>query len=194
MHLRKRNLSFLHVTLSHTKITYPWVDARFLYSMIEKEFFYKSPLSKPCGLFCVNCSWFLERDIAVEFYFFGCFEYKKQTHTKNIQSTWIGYCKVPCNSSCSKSLLNQPAVFPFTFCPFLCLFPLLPLSELLCFISYPKNSSEVQPFILNLHLPVHMVTGWPPSQTRLQQRDRTDLCSHPQTPSPELYSDIHRGN
>lgn len=53
--------------------------------------------------------------------------------------------------------------FPsFTFYPLFSPSPTPPPSGSLCFISYLINSSEVQPFTLNPHLPVHMATGWPP--------------------------------
>lgn len=56
----------------------------------------------------------------------------------------------------------------FLLLPFTLFFPPSPTpppSGSLCFISYLINSSEVQPFTLNPHLPVHMATGWPPSHT-----------------------------
>lgn len=53
--------------------------------------------------------------------------------------------------------------FPsFTFYLLFSPSPTPPPSGSLCFISYLINSSEVQPFTLNPHLPVHMATGWPP--------------------------------
>lgn len=75
------------------------------------------------------------------------------------------------NSFTEASCFSLP---PFTFCPLLLLiFPSsLSPSGLLCFISDLINSSEVRSFALNPHLPVHMATGWPPSHTRLQLRDR----------------------
>lgn len=54
--------------------------------------------------------------------------------------------------------------FPPPFTPFFSAFPPPPLG-LPCFISKLINSSEVQPFTLNPHLPVHMATGWPHSPT-----------------------------
>lgn len=83
------------------------------------------------------------------------------------------------------SCLSLP---PFTFWPFLLLISPSSSSGLLCFISDLINSSEVQPFTLNPHLPVHMATGWPPSHTLHSSYETdSDPCSHPQTLSPELY-------
>lgn len=72
------------------------------------------------------------------------------------------------NTTLLKLFHISPAVFPFLllpFAPFFCQLPLLHPSGFLYFISYLINSSEVQPFTLNRHLPVHMATGRPPSRT-----------------------------
>lgn len=52
---------------------------------------------------------------------------------------------------------------------------LTPPRPLLCFISKLINSSEVQPFTLNPHLPVHMATGWPHSPTPSTPANRQKL-------------------
>lgn len=77
---------------------------------------------------------------------------------KNETEDWFIHLS-PFSDNFSFSASLHPLSF---FYPLFSPSPTPPPSGSLCFISYLINSSEVQPFTLNPHLPVHMATGWPP--------------------------------